>query len=350
MIHQDRLNENPIRVSIVVPVFCEEEVLPQSISVLSAVLHRCIEDNLATTDSELVLVDDGSVDRTWAIIVEAHAVSPHTVRGVRLSANSGHQNALIAGLEAARGDFVISIDADLQDDAAVIRDMILEARAGIDIVYGVRKSRPTDTFFKRVTAEGFYKFMAVLGVDLVFNHADFRGMSRRAVDALLRYRERSLFLRGLVRQLGFKTCTVYYDRSERKAGVSKYPLGRMLAFAVHGITSFSFVPLRMVTLLSLVLFSLSIGLILWILFVRYFTDSAVPGWASTLFIQSMFGGIQLLCLGVIGEYLAVIFTEVKNRPRFNVQETTDPAPGRESHTRNCQPLRRSSDTSITTLR
>ena len=319
--HRD---DKPVKVSIVVPAFCEEEVLPKSLSVLTMLLHRCIEENLATADSEIVLVDDGSVDRTWDIIVEAHAAAPHTVHGVRLSANCGHQNALIAGLEAAKGDFVISIDADLQDDAAVMRDMILEARAGIDIVYGVRKSRPTDTFFKRVTAEGFYKFMAFLGVDLVFNHADFRGMSRRAVNSLLRYRERSLFLRGLVRQLGFKTATVYYDRTERKAGVSKYPLGKMLAFAVHGITSFSFVPLRMVTLLSLVLFGLSIGLVVWILVIKYFTESAVPGWASTLFIQSVFGGIQLLCLGVIGEYLAVIFTEVKARPRFHVEETTDP--------------------------
>ena len=313
----------PIRVSIVVPSFCEEEVLPLNIPILVEFLRGCVEEGLATGDSEIVFVDDGSVDRTWDIIREAHAANPN-VRGVRLSANCGHQNALLAGLEAAKGDFVISIDADLQDDVSAMRAMIGEAIAGVDIVYGVRKSRPTDTFFKRVTAEGFYKLMGFLGVDLVFNHADFRGMSRRAVAALLRYRERSLFLRGLVRQLGFRTAMVYYDRTERKAGVSKYPLGKMLSFAIHGITSFSFVPLRMVTMLSLILFALSVVLVVWILYVKYLTDAAVPGWASTLFLQSIFGGIQLLCLGVIGEYLAVIFREVKARPRFHVEDTTEP--------------------------
>ena len=326
---KDRSPSAPIRISIVVPCFCEEEVLPLTIPVLTEFLRDLVGEGLAAADSEIVFVDDGSVDKTWEIILAAHAANPN-VRGVRLSANSGHQNALLAGLEAARGDFVVSIDADLQDDVSAMREMIRQALAGVDIVYGVRKSRPTDTFFKRVTAEGFYKFMSFLGVDLVFNHADFRGMSRRAVNALLRYREKSLFLRGLVRQLGFKTSMVYYDRTERKAGVSKYPFGKMLAFAIHGITSFSFVPLRMVTILSLALFALSIGLILWILYVKYLTYSAVPGWASTLFLQSIFGGIQLLCLGVIGEYLAVIFKEVKARPRFHIEETTDTLSGEDT--------------------
>jgi len=315
----------PPVVSIVVPCYREEEALAANIPILTGLLADFIREGIAAPGSEIVFVDDGSSDGTWDAVTRAHAASPR-VRGVSLAANSGHQNALLAGFAAARGDFVISIDADLQDDVSVMRDMIQDGRRGIDIVYGVRRARDTDTFFKRFTAESFYRVMRLFGVNLVFNHADYRGMSRRALQALLDYPEKAMFLRGIVAQIGFRTSRVYYARKKRTAGESKYPLTKMAAFAVSGITSFSFAPLRMVTLLGLALFLLSFCLVAWILWIRFATDRAVPGWASSLFIQSVFGGIQLLCLGIIGEYLAIIFKEVKNRPRYHVKATTDDAP------------------------
>lgn len=314
--------KGPPRLSLVVPCYHEEEVLPCTIPALRALLEGCIADGLASADSEIIFVDDGSSDGTWDRIRAAHRESP-LVKGIKLSANRGHQNALLAGLEASRGDFTVSLDADLQDDISVIREMTAYAQNGADIVYGVRKSRTTDTFFKRFTAESFYRVMRLLGVKMVFNHADFRGMSRRAVEALLRYPEKDLFLRALVCRLGFNTATIYYDRRERQAGTTKYPLRKMLSFALHGVTSFSFVPLRVVSVLGCTLFLASLILTLWICHTKYIAGAAVPGWASLLAIQAIFGGIQLLCIGIIGEYLAVIFTEVKNRPNYHIAETTD---------------------------
>lgn len=308
-------------VSIVVPCYFEELALPQTVRVLSTLLQSWVAEGTVSSKSEIILVDDGSTDGTWTVITEAHS-RDQSIRGVRLSRNSGHQNALMAGMEEAKGDFVITIDADLQDDVAVMKDMIRDARQGVDIVYGVRKKRTTDSFFKRVSAEFFYRLMGWFGIDLVFNHADYRGMSRRALQALFRYNEKSLFLRGLVRLLGFKTSEVYYDRLERTAGETKYPLRKMFAFALYGITSFSFVPLRMVTFLGMGLFAVSMVLLAWVLWVKCFTSNAVPGWTSMLIPLTIFGSVQLLCLGIIGEYLTVIFTEVKNRPRFHIAETT----------------------------
>ncbi len=309
-------------VSIVVPCYCEEEMLAISIPIFTNVVDNLIREGNADPASELILVDDGSMDRTWRVIECAHADNPR-VKGVRLSSNRGQSNATFAGLESAQGDFVITIDSDLQDDVAAIRDMVLEFRRGVDIVYGVRRKRTTDTFFKRTSALAFYRFMEFLGVDLVYNHSEFRGMSRRAVDALRQYREKSLFLSALVRQMGFRTSLVYYDRAERLAGKTKYSFGNMLTKAVYGVTSFSFVPLRLVTLLGLGLFCMSGALIVWILGAKYITHTAIPGWASMLVVLTVFGGMQLFCLGIIGEYLAVIFNEVKDRPRFHIEQTTD---------------------------
>lgn len=312
--------KQPLTISLVVPCYLEEEVLPHTIPTLCEFLSHCITNGLAAENSEIIFVDDGSSDRTWERIRTAHAESP-LVKGIRLSNNCGHQNALLAGLETARGDFIVSLDADLQDDISVIRDMIEHAINGVDIVFGVRKNRTTDTFFKRCTAESFYKIMQLLGVKMMFNHADFRGMSRRAVQALLRYPEKNLFLRALICKLGFNTAVVYYNRSERLAGETKYPLRKMLSFALRGVTSFSFVPLRIVSLLGCLLFLLSILLTGWILYAKFISGEVIPGWTSMLVIQSIFGGIQLLCIGIIGEYLAVIFTEVKNRPNFHIADS-----------------------------
>lgn len=321
---QDTELGTPPVVSIVVPCYCEEEMLPLSIPILSGLLDELIREQMADAGSELVLVDDGSRDGTWDIIRRAHAENPR-VRGVRLAANRGQQNAMVAGFEAAKGDFVITVDSDLQDDVSVIRDMVRDARRGVDIVYGVRKARTKDTFLKRFTAESYYKVMRFLGVNLVYNHSEFRGMSRRALEALMRYREKSLFLRGLVAHLGFKTSEVYYERQARKAGESKYPVLKLIFTALDGITSFTFFPLRLVTLVGLGLFALSLVLVLWILWQKYVNHTAIPGWTSMLLPLSIFSGIQLFCLGIIGEYLTVIFKEVKDRPRFQVLETTESA-------------------------
>lgn len=310
--------------SIVVPCYLEELALPRTIEVLTGFRESCVADGLISPKSEIIFVDDGSTDGTWDLISAAHASDP-VIKGLRLSRNSGHQNALIAGMEEAKGDFVITIDADLQDDVNVMRDMIRDACRGVDIVYGVRKKRTTDSVFKRFSAECFYRLMRLFGVDIVFNHADFRGMSRRALRALLSYHEKSMFLRGVVRKIGFKTSEVYYERQARSAGETKYPFRKMLGFALYGITSFSFVPLRIVLFLGVLLFLFALGLIAWILWVKYFTDTAVPGWASMLGILTFFSSVQLLCLGIIGEYLAVMFVEVKNRPRFHIAESTGDA-------------------------
>lgn len=305
--------------SLVVPCYNEEAVLPETISRLTKLLEHLVENNLVDAGSHAIFIDDGSRDRTWHIIQDASANS-QAVQGIKLSRNRGHQNALLAGLLDAKGDVAISVDADLQDDLGAIEKMILAHRQGSDIVFGVRKSRGADTFFKRFTAEGYYRLLERFGVEVVFNHADYRLMSRRAIEALREFNEVNLFLRGIIPQLGFPSSIVYYDRAERFAGESKYPLGKMLALAWQGITSFSTVPLRMITALGFLISLASFGITLWALFVRLFSDQAVPGWTSTVVPIYLLGGIQLLCIGIIGEYLAKTYMETKRRPHFFIED------------------------------
>lgn len=302
---------------IVVPCFNEEDVLGETAGRLLTLLSQMREIGLIGERSAVYYIDDGSSDGTWELIeqlTEAHA----EICGIRLSRNCGHQNALLCGLMTASGDMLISVDADLQDDLDVIPKMVELYREGHEIVYGVRKRRDTDTFFKRFTAEAYYKFMAALGVDMVYNHADYRLLSRRALEALSQYQEANLFLRGLVRLLGYKSATVEYDRAERFAGESKYTVRKMLSFAWQGVTSFSTGPLRLITVMGAVVSLASIALGLWGFGVSLFTDKALPGWASTVVPIYFLGGVQLLCLGVIGEYVAKIYMESKRRPRFHV--------------------------------
>lgn len=310
-----------MRLSIVVPCYNEEAVLPETISRLGALKRELIADLHIAPDSEIILVDDGSRDRTWVQIEQASAVDP-CVRGIKLSRNRGHQAALIAGLFCAEGDAVVSVDADLQDDLNAIREMVAACRKGADVVYGVRKRRDTDTFFKRFTAESYYKLLDTLGVEIVFNHADYRLLSRRALEALKQYGESNLFLRGIIPQLGFPSAIVYYDRAERFAGESKYPLKKMLGFAWQGVTSFSAAPLRAITGLGVAVSIISFVVALWALWVRLFSGSAVPGWASTVVPMFFLAGIQLLCIGIIGEYLAKIYLEVKRRPTYFIEKTS----------------------------
>lgn len=305
--------------NLVVPCYNEEAVLPETISQLTKLLEHLVETHMVDADSHVIFIDDGSRDRTWQIIQDASAKYP-AVQGIKLSRNRGHQNALLAGLLDAKGDVVISVDADLQDDLGAIEKMILAHRQGSDIVFGVRKSRDADTFFKRFTAEGYYRLLERFGVEVVFNHADYRLMSRRAIEALREFNEVNLFLRGIIPQLGFPSSIVYYDRAERYAGESKYPLGKMLALAWQGITSFSTVPLRMITALGFLISFASFGITLWALFIRLFSDQAVPGWTSTVVPIYLLGGIQLLCIGIIGEYLAKTYMETKRRPHFFIED------------------------------
>ncbi len=309
-----------MKLSIVVPCYNEEEVLPETVKRLAGLLGRLVEQGKISADSHAIFVDDGSRDRTWELI-ESCAASQNYVRGVKLSRNRGHQNALLAGLFHADGDAVISVDADLQDDLEAIVQMVDAHLAGMDVVYGVRRRRDTDTFFKRLTAEGYYRLLARMGVEIVFNHADYRLLSRRAINALREYGESNFFLRGIVPQIGFPSATVYYDRAERFAGESKYPLRKMLAFAWQGISSFSAAPLHFITSLGLLISLGSFGVSAWALWIKLFSDQAVPGWASTVVPIYLLGGVQLLCIGIIGEYLAKIYLETKQRPRYFIEKT-----------------------------
>lgn len=304
--------------SVVVPCFNEQEVLPETIRRLTVVLDGLSATGRISSDSRMYFVDDGSQDGTWALI-ESSARENHWVKGLKLSRNRGHQFALLAGLLHVPGDAVISVDADLQDDLDAIGRMIEEYRGGAEVVYGVRAYRDTDSWSKRFTAEAYYKLLDRLGVDAVFNHADYRLLGRRALDALAQFPEANVFLRGLVPQLGFRQALVHYDRSERFAGQSKYPLGSMLALAWDGVTSFSAAPLRMITVLGFVVATFSLGITGWAVAVRLFGTSAVPGWASTVVPIYFLGGVQLLAIGVIGEYLAKIYAETKRRPRYFIE-------------------------------
>ena len=304
---------------VVVPCYKEEAVLPETAKRLGAKLRGLIAEGKISDRSRALFVNDGSKDRTWEIIQALHA-EDHLFSGVNLSRNRGHQNALLAGLTtAARFAVVtISMDADLQDDINAMDRMLDAYHAGCDVVYGVRSSRKTDTFFKRFTAEAFYKLMRGMGVDIVFNHADYRLMSRRAVEGLCEFEEVNLFLRGMVPLVGFNSTTVEYERALRFAGESKYPLKKMLAFALDGITSFSVKPLRLILSVGLVIFLLSIVMLLWTL-IRRIAGHTVTGWASLMWSIWMIGGIQLLSLGVIGEYIGKVYGESKRRPRFIIE-------------------------------
>ena len=313
-------------VAIVVPCYNEQEALPETVRQLAALLGRLVEQGVVHQSSRAWYVDDGSRDGTWTMLREAAHTPASRACAIKLSRNRGHQVALLAGLMTAGGDVLISVDADLQDDLEVIPQMLAAHLLGHDIVYGVRSSRGTDTLFKRLTAEGYYRLLDRLGVEVVFNHADYRLMSRRAVEALRGYPESNVFLRGLIPQLGFASTTVTYSRQERMAGESKYPLGKMLALAWQGVTSFSAVPLRAITTLGLLVSLASLGLGLWALFVRLFTQDAVPGWASIVIPLFLLSGVQLLSLGVIGEYLAKVFIETKRRPLYFVEQMFGPTP------------------------
>lgn len=308
---------------IVVPCYNEEAVLPKTSQVLYEKINAFISSGDTSPDSKIFFVDDGSSDSTWQIIENLH-VENKIFCGIKLAHNKGHQNALLAGLLSLREkcDAIISMDADLQDDVNAIDEMILRFREGVDIVYGVRSSRKKDSFFKRFTAESFYKITSLLSDkkgSIVFNHADFRLMSRRALSALSEYSEVNLFLRGIIPQLGFKTSIVYYERNERAAGESKYPLGKMLSFAFEGITSLSVKPLHFITLLGAGVFAVSIGMLIYFL-VRHFTGHTVAGWSSLAVSLWAIGGLLQFSIGVCGEYIAKIYMETKRRPRFVVEE------------------------------
>lgn len=306
---------------IVVPCFNEQDALPQSHDRLMKLLEEMINNGSIAQESRLLYVDDGSRDDTWDII--AHLAGGNkSVSGVKLACNSGHQNALMAGLAAAveHCDITVSIDADLQDDINVIPQMVESYKDGCDIVFGVRRERKSDSWFKRTTAMMFYKMMNRLDVDTINNHADFRLMSRRSVLALLDYKERNLFIRGIVTKLGYKTDCVYYDRSARTAGESKYPLRKMLNFAIDGITSFSVKPVRMVFMVGVLFLIIALIMLIYVL-TAYFLGRAVSGWPSLILSVWLVGAFILIGLGIIGEYVGKIYTEVKNRPRFNVDTT-----------------------------
>lgn len=320
----------PPVLAVVAPCYNEQEVLPETLRRLRQLLERLVGEGRIDAASRIWLVDDGSSDSTWSLIRQAATDSGVGVCGIKLSRNRGHQIALLAGLMSAAGDVIVSIDADLQDDLEAIPRMLEAHAAGHDIVYGVRSSRATDTAFKRFTAEGYYRLLDWLGAEVVFNHADYRLMSRRAIEALRGYSETNVFLRGLIPQLGFPSTTVEYTRAERFAGESKYPLRKMLQLAWQGVTSFSAAPLRAITAIGMLVSVLSLGLGFWALFVRLFTDEAVPGWASIVIPLFLISGVQLLSLGIIGEYLAKVFLETKRRPLYFVdQVVVAPVPGQD---------------------
>lgn len=307
-----------MNLTIVIPCYNEEQVLPWTLDKLATLIGRLKTE--ASTDARLLLVDDGSRDRTWEIISEA-AKAHCYVSGIRLSHNEGHQGALWAGMQesVATSDAVASIDADLQDDETAMIDMARQINDGKDIVYGVRKKRETDTWFKRFTAQSFYKLMKSMDSEIVYNHADFRMMSRRAVEALMQYPERNLFLRGIVRRLGFKEGFVYYDRRARELGESKYPLKKMLAFSIDGITSFSTAPLKFITFVGLTMTLVSLVMIMFGI-IRHIEGNTIEGWTSLLVSLWFIGGIITTAMGVTGIYIGKIYVEVKQRPRYFVQE------------------------------
>lgn len=307
-----------MKINIVIPCYNEQEVLHKTIDVLGNLAEKIKRET--NVDTMLLLVDDGSKDNTWEMIKEA-AQKHSFVSGIKLSHNRGHQNALWSGMEASidHCDAMVSIDADLQDDENVILDMVKQLKEGKDIIYGVRKERKTDTFFKRFTAQAFYKIMQMADKEVIYNHADFRMMSNRTLKALMQYSERNLFLRAIVRELGFKEGFVYYDRKAREAGESKYPLKKMLAFSIDGITSFSVAPLKFITFMGLTMTFVAVIMILFAL-MEYFQGKTIQGWTSMLVSMWFIGGIITTGVGITGLYIGKIYTEVKRRPRYFIEE------------------------------
>lgn len=320
------MSEKIGRLAIVVPCYNEEEMLKISSEALKGVLQDLIGKGKIAENSYVLFVDDGSKDKTWELIEEEHQKSEQ-IKGLKLSGNVGHQFALTAGLLTAKdiSDVTVSIDADLQDDVLVIEEMIDKYHEGCEIVYGVRSDRGTDTFFKRTSAQMFYKLMAGMGVKTVYNHADFRLMSKRALEEFAKYNETNLFLRGMMPLLGFKTDSVYYERKERVAGESKYPLKKMLSLAFNGISSFSVKPISLITWLGAMIIVCSILAAVYAL-ISYAFGSVVPGWTSLILSIWFIGGVQLLSIGLIGQYIGKIYIEVKHRPRYHIEKLLDETP------------------------
>lgn len=308
------------KLAIVVPCYNEEEVLELTSDTLRGVLDALMKKEKIAEDSFILFVNDGSRDRTWELIEKEHGAHSQ-VRGLKLAGNVGHQNALTAGLLTAMNmcDVMISIDADLQDDVNVIEEMVDKFHEGKDIVYGVRSGRSTDSFLKRTTAQGFYRFMSLMGVKTIYNHADFRLMSRRAVEQFSQFGESNLFLRGIVPLIGYETDSVYYERRERAAGKSKYPLKKMLALAFNGITSFSIKPINLITVMGILMVIGSVLAAVYA-FISYFTDNVVQGWTSLILSVWFIGGVQLVAIGLVGQYIGKIYMEVKHRPRYNIEK------------------------------
>lgn len=305
---------------IVIPCYNEEAVLAETADRLEKKMHLLMENGKISAESRIIFVNDGSKDGTWKKIEQFHEKKP-LFGGINLSCNRGHQNALMAGLMTVKeyADMVVSMDADLQDDIDAIEQMVDKYLSGIDIVYGVRKSRKKDSWFKRTTAENFYKVMKFLGADMVFNHADYRLMSKRALNGLEEFKEVNLFLRGVVPLVGFASDFVYYERGERFAGESKYPLKKMIAFAIEGITSLSIKPIRLITMMGFFIFIVSIAMLIYSI-VRHIMGATIVGWTTLMVSVWAIGGLILLSLGVVGEYIGKIYMETKGRPRFIVEE------------------------------
>ncbi len=313
-------------IAFVIPCYNEEEALPETTKVLTEKINQLTSQKKISPKSRVYYVDDGSADKTWQVISDIHKKNP-VFCGIKLSHNRGHQNALLAGLLTAKekADALISMDADLQDDTDAVDQMVEQFVQGNQIVYGVRSSRKTDTFFKRATAEGFYKVLRAFSdqpKDIIFNHADYRLMSKKALDAMELYGEVNLFLRGIIPQLGFKHSVVYYERHERIAGESKYPLKKMLAFAFQGITSLSIKPMRIITSLGAFIFVVSIAMLAYTLF-RHFTGHTIEGWSSLAVSVWAIGGLLQMSIGVLGEYIGKIYLETKHRPRFIIDEIVE---------------------------
>ena len=308
---------------IVVPCYNEQEVLRETAKRLKEKLEKLINEGKVSVKSRVLFVNDGSKDNTFGIIEELYSES-ELFEGINLSRNRGHQNALLAGLMEAikKADVTISMDADLQDDINAVDEMLDEYYAGCDIVYGIRKKRKKDTFFKRFTAELFYRLMNFLGAETVFNHADYRLMSKRAIEGLAQFKEVNLFLRGIVTMIGYRTSSVYYEREERFAGESKYPLKKMISFALEGITSFSVKPIRFITLIGFLIFITSIIMIIYFI-VRWFIGATVVGWASVACSVWAIGGLIMLSLGVLGEYIGKIYLEIKQRPKYIIEKVLE---------------------------